>query len=206
VKPTEIISRAVDRVDRTLFPEASSATDQWQRVVMNKAIDAYIASLGPSTLHAAEISGDTHAGKPWRGYTSLNYPDFDLCAPIVGRPKYDVVICEQVMEHVADPLAAAANLRQLTQPGGHVIVSTPFLIKVHEIALVGMHDYWRFTPRGLRALLESAGLSVDEVSTWGNRQCVTGNLRRWPSYRRWHSLRNEPDLAVQVWAFARNPA
>ena len=206
MKPTELISRAVDRIDRTLFPEASSATDQWQRVVMNKAIDAHIASLGPSTLDAAEISGDTHAGKPWRGYTSLNYPDFDLCAPTVDRPKYDVVICEQVMEHVADPLAAAANLRRLTEPGGHVIVSTPFLIKVHEIALVGMHDYWRFTPRGLRALLESAGLAVDEVSTWGNRQCVTGNLRRWPSYRRWHSLRNEPDVAVQVWAFARNPA
>ena len=27
----------------------------------------------------------------------------------------------------------------------------------------------------------------------------------WPSYRRWHSLRNDPEVAVQVWAFARNP-
>jgi SAM-dependent methyltransferase len=206
VKPTELISRAVDRIDQSLFPEASSATDQWQRVVMNQAIDAHISSLGPSALEAAEISGDTHASKPWRGYTGLNYPDFDLCAPIVDQRRYDVVICEQVLEHVADPLKAAANLCGLTAPGGHVIVSTPFLIKVHEIALVGMHDYWRFTPRGLRALLESAGLAVDEVNTWGNRQCVKGNLRRWPSYRRWHSLRNEPDLAVQVWAFARNPA
>jgi hypothetical protein len=43
------------------------------------------------------------------------------------------------------------------------------------------------------------------VETWGNRRCVIGNLRRWSAYRRWHPLHNDPDLAVQVWAFARNP-
>jgi hypothetical protein len=46
---------------------------------------------------------------------------------------------------------------------------------------------------------------VDTVQTWGNRRCVMGNLRRWSSYRLWHPLYNEPDVAVQVWAFARHP-
>ena len=118
------------------------------------------------------------------------------------RQSYDVVICEQVLEHVIDPWAAARNLRGLCVPGGHVVVSTPFLIRVHELPAYGMRDYWRFTPRGLRALLEGAGLVVDEVGSWGNRDCVAGNFDRWPAYRRWHSLRNEPDLPVQVWAFA----
>ena len=68
-----------------------------------------------------------------------------------------------------------------------------------------MQDYWRFTPRGLRTLLERAGLEVDAVGSWGNRRCVAGNLDHWPAYRRWHSLRDEPDLPVQVWAFARRP-
>jgi SAM-dependent methyltransferase len=172
---------------------------------MNRAIDAHIASLGPSTRSAAEISGDSHARKPWKEYTSLNYPDFDLCAPLADHDKFDIVICEQVLEHVVDPWRAAANLRGLAAPGGHVIVSTPFLIKVHELLLFGMHDYWRFTPCGLRLLLESQGLDVDRVSTWGNAWCVIGNFRRWSAYRRWHPLRNDPELAVQVWAFARNP-
>jgi hypothetical protein len=110
-----------------------------------------------------------------------------------------------VIEHVIDPWAAARNLRGLCAPGGHVVVSTPFLIRVHELPAYGMRDYWRFTPRGLRALLEGAGLVVDEVGSWGNRDCVAGNFDRWPAYRRWHSLRNEPDLPVQVWAFATNP-
>jgi SAM-dependent methyltransferase len=199
------IRRAADRIDRALFPEATSAADQWQRVVMNDSIDAHIGSLDPRTRTAAEISGDSHADKPWKEYTSLDYPDFDLCEPVTDHGTFDVVICEQVLEHVPDPWAAAANLRELTVPGGRVIVSTPFLIKVHEVPIMALRDYWRFTPRGLRTLLERAGLEVDTVQTWGNRRCVIGNLRRWSSYRRWHPLDNEPDLAVQVWAFARNP-
>ena len=193
--------------DEELFPEATSGTDQWQRVVMNEAIDAHIAGLGPSELRAAEISGSSHAPKPWLGHTSLDFPDFDICAPVGERAgTFDVVICEQVLEHVVDPFGAARNLRELTVPGGHVIVSTPFLIKVHELPMFALKDYWRFTPRGLRTLLESAGLTVDAVETWGNVPCVVGNLRRWSAHRPWHPLDDEPDLPVQVWAYARNPA
>ena len=173
---------------------------------MNTAVDEYIASLDPSRCTAAEISGDTHAGKPWKEYSTLAYPEFDLCAPLSESRKFDVVICEQVLEHVVDPWAAAANLRELCESEGHVIVSTPFLIRVHEVALFLMKDYWRFTPRGLRTLLEGVGLEIETIGAWGNRQCVVGNFDRWSAYRRWHSLRNEPDLPVQVWAFARNPA
>ncbi len=191
--------------DDALFPEAVSAADQWQRVVMDEAIGAHIDALGAPALGAAEISGANHAHRPWKAHTSLDYPEFDLCAPLVDRGTFDVVICEQVLEHVVDPWAAAANLRDLTVPGGHVIVSTPFLIKVHELPAFGMNDYWRFTPRGLRTLLERAGLQVDHVHTWGNVPCVVGNLRHWSSYRPWHPLDDDPELAVQVWAFARRP-
>jgi SAM-dependent methyltransferase len=192
-------------LSRLLAPDATSGRDQWQRVTLNRAVDEHLASLGPENLSAVEISGDAHAGKGWREFASTNFPEFDLCAPpLVDLGPFDVVICEQVIEHVEDPAAAAANLRGLCAPGGHVVVSTPFLIRVHEEW--GMQDYWRFTPRGLRTLLERAGLEVDSVGSWGNRRCVTGNFDRWPAYRRWQSLRNEPKLPVQVWAFARNPA
>ncbi len=192
--------------DRVLFPEAQTGPEQWQRVVLNAEVDAHIRSLGPAGLSAAEISGAGRAGHGWRQFTSLDYPEFDLCAPLEGRGTYDVVICEQVIEHVVDPWAAVRNLRGLCRPGGHVIVSTPFLIRVHELPAYGMPDFWRFTPRGLRTLVESSGLVVDQVGQWGNRSCVLGNFDTWPAYRRWHSLRNEPDLPVQVWAFAHNPA
>lgn len=201
-----VLTRLRATRDRLLLPEASAGSDQWQRVPLIAAVDHHIASLDPPTRTAVEISGDAQAAKPWKRFVSLNYPEFDLCAPLAGEGPFDVVVCEQVIEHVADPWAAAANLRGLCAPRGHVIVSTPFLIRVHELPEYGMRDYWRFTPRGLRTLLERAGLEVETVGSWGNRSCVTGNFDRWPAYRRWHSLRNEPDLPVQVWAFARRPA
>jgi SAM-dependent methyltransferase len=200
------VGRRIRRLaDPIRYPEAEGAIDQWQRVPLNRAMEAHIESLGPERLHAAEVSGDSHAGRGWEQYTSLMYPEFDICAPVTKPGRFDVVICEQVLEHVPDPWVAAANLRELCAPGGRVVVSTPFLVRVHELPAFDMRDYWRFTPRGLRTLLERAGLEVEEISSWGNRDCVTGNFDLWPAHRWWHSLRNEPDLPIQVWAFARRP-
>jgi len=199
-------SQVRNRIDPLVFPEATGGEDQWQRVVMNKEITRHLRTLRPPTKTAAEISGDAQAGLGWKSYRSLNYPEFDLCAPLTDPERYDVVICEQVLEHVIDPFLAARHLFELCQPGGHAVVSTPFLIKVHELPLYGLRDFWRFTPRGLRTLLEQAGFEVTDVSTWGNRLGVIGNLDRWSAHRPWLPLRNRPDLAVVVWAYARRPA
>jgi SAM-dependent methyltransferase len=198
--------RMIAAGDTLAFPEAGPDPEQhWQRAVLNDAVAQYAASLDPPKRTAAEISGEAHASRPWKEYSSLMYPEFDLCAPLEEERRFDVVICEQVLEHVVDPRAAATNLRELCNPGGHVIVSTPFLVRVHELPMFGMGDYWRFTPRGLRVLLEQAGLDVETVGSWGNRQCVVGNFNRWAARRPWLSLRNEPDFPLQVWAFATNP-
>ena len=197
--------RVLDWGERRVFPEAALASEHWLRVTMDRAVDEYLSGLGTEQLAGAEISGNAHAKRLWSSFQSLDYPDFDLCAPLTAGGRFDVVICEQVLEHVVDPYAAVANLRGLVRPGGHVIVTTPFLVRVHELAEYGLCDYWRFTPRGLRVLLERAGLEVIDVGSWGNRVCVQANLSRWSAYRAWQPLRNEPDVPLQVWAIARRP-
>lgn len=193
--------------DPVRLPQSFDVRKQWQRIVMNDSIGAYLDALGTESLSGAEISGDAHASRSWKEYTTLPFPDFDLLQPIEEPGRYDVVICEQVLEHVADPWLAVEHLRDLCAPGGHVIVSTPFLVRVHEEPILhDMKDYWRFTPRGLRTLLERAGLEVEGIESWGNRDSVIGDFDSWSAYRPWHSLRNEPNLPVQVWAFARRPA
>lgn len=196
---------ALRRLDAAAFPPAAGAGEHWQRETMNVSVDAYIQALDPSRVDAAEVSGDLHAQRSWKSYVALDYPEFDVCAELTETRRFGVVICEQVLEHVPDPWLAARNLRELCAPGGHVIVSTPFLIKLHELPELRMFDYWRFTPRGLRRLLEAADLEVESIDAWGNRECVVGNFGRWSARRAWHSMRNEPDFPVQVWAFARRP-
>jgi 2-polyprenyl-3-methyl-5-hydroxy-6-metoxy-1,4-benzoquinol methylase len=172
------------------------------REVMNRAADDFFSTLPPETHDAVEVSGRLRADLPWRSYARLEYPEFDLSdGSKAPGPAYDVVICEQVLEHVPDPVVAADNLRLLCRGGGRLYVSTPFMVKIHGAP----GDYWRFTPDGLRVLLERAGFAVESIESWGNRACVRGNLGRWLPYRRWHSLRNEPDFPLMVWAVARRP-
>jgi SAM-dependent methyltransferase len=200
-----LAGRLLAAADRRAFPHTDSPDEHWLRIAMNRAIARHLESLDPASRTAVEISGTAHAGRPWKAYETLAYPEFDLCAPLAEQKRYDVVICEQVLEHVVDPWTAVANLRGLCEPGGHVVVSTPFLVRVHELPEYAMRDYWRFTPRGLRVLLEGSGLEVEKVGSWGNRACVVGNFNRWSAYRSWLPLRNERDFPLQVWGFAINP-
>lgn len=178
----------------------------WVRVAMDRDIEEHLRSLGPNRLDAVEISGNGRGTLPWREYVPVAYPDFDLLNP---RPvgEFDVVICEQVLEHVADPVTAVTTLRSLCRPGGLVVASTPFMLKIHGAP----EDHWRFTPTGLQQLLECGGLRVDRIGFWGNHSCIRANRKEWAAYRWWHrvvptwALRNDPSLPQVVWAFARRP-
>ena len=156
-------------------------------------------------MRAAEVGGDVYVGGGWKQYLRLIYPDFDLCALLTDSTALRRSDLRAALEHVPDTCRAAANFTDLCEPGGHVIVSTPFLVRVDELPAFDMRHYWRFTPRALRTVLEGPGLEVREVFRWGNRDCVVGNFDRWPAYRWWHSLRNEPDCQSR-WAFARRPS
>ena len=78
----EVTARVRRVRDRVLLPESTSGADQWQRVTLNAAVHAHLMSLDPGRRDAAEISGDSQAGLGWKSYTSLNFPDFDLCADL----------------------------------------------------------------------------------------------------------------------------
>lgn len=170
---------------------------QWMRQVMNRDVEEVMRSLPPEACETVEVSGHLRADMGWKSYTALAYPAFDLCGP---RPSesFDFVICEQVLEHVPDPVAAGRNLHALCRPGGQVLVSTPFLLRIHG----SPDDFWRFTPNGLRKLLEQCGFEVRWVRSWGNRSCVRGNLGRWIAYQPWRSLKDNRETPIVVWALA----
>lgn len=194
------LNRLALRVIDGVFRPHGTVDRQWCRLVMNDEITKVVSTLPPSACAAVEISGRLHSNRPWRSYEQLSYPEFDVCSSVPERT-FDVVICEQVLEHVRDPWAAARTLRSLCRPGGHLIVSTPFLIKVHNEPA----DYWRFTVPGLRLLLENADLNVLSATSWGNRACVRANFRHWVARRPWQSMQNEELYPIVVWAVARRP-
>lgn len=180
--------------------EPNTAEGQWLRAVMIPDTRRAFESLEPRALHVAEVSGALWTDVPWASRTQLDFPEFDLCKPPADLPgPFDLVICEQVLEHVPDPLAAVRTLRRMCKPDGHVYVSTPFLVRLH--AWPG--DYWRFTPDGMALLLRSQGLEPVWVRSWGNRAVALANFYHWVPRLLGGSLRNEPNLPVSVWALAR---
>jgi SAM-dependent methyltransferase len=76
---------------------------------------------------------------------------------------FDVVLATEVLEHVRDAELATAELFRVLAPGGHAIVTVPFLYPLHEAP----YDYRRLTGIGLADLLSRHGFTDVTVSSRG---------------------------------------
>jgi SAM-dependent methyltransferase len=173
----------------------------WSRVIMNDATKQLVRALPVETLETVEISGNAWSDFGFKSYDSVHFPAFDLCKDVLPK-QYDLVIAEQVLEHVFWPYRAVKNVYDSLRPGGYFLVSTPFLVRVHNDPV----DCSRWTELGLKHLLAEGGFPLEYIETgsWGNRACVVDNLASWVEYRPGeHSLVNEPELPYHVWARAK---
>jgi SAM-dependent methyltransferase len=69
---------------------------------------------------------------------------------------FDVVLCNQVLEHVFNPDEFISELHRVLKPGGQLILTVPFVWDEHEQPF----DYARYTSFGLKALLARNGLTL----------------------------------------------
>lgn len=191
---------AVCRPTVAATPMQQEAEAHWCRIMMNQTVQAVVSAAPLEQSHVLEISGTAWQHCPFGSYTSVRYPGFDLCNDVLPQA-FDLVIAEQVFEHLRHPARAAANVLQMLKPGGSLLITTPFLIRYHPEPL----DLWRWTADGLRAFLEDCGFVDVQTQSWGNRDCVIANLSEWAAYRPGHDLSDDPRFPVVVWGLARRP-
>ncbi|WP_425038764.1 methyltransferase domain-containing protein [Primorskyibacter sp. S187A] len=179
------------------------------RIVMQKASRAMLRKLHPAKLECIEISGTTGRRLPFKTYRNAFFPDYDICAgpfkDAQGAPwRADVVMANQVWEHLDRPYAAIGHVRQMLRPGGYFWLACPFLVRIHGAPV----DCSRWTARGMQNLLIETGFAEDQIVSfeWGNRAAVVRNTfgKFPPEFSREHDdLQNEPGFPVAVWALAR---
>ena len=73
----------------------------------------------------------------------------DLRSLSFADDEIGTALCIDTLEHCEDPLAACRELHRVVRPGGVCAVTSVMWFPIHAYP----HDYWRFTPEGLRLLL-----------------------------------------------------
>ena len=78
----------------------------WTRVIMNQETRKFVEKLPIKSLDTMEISGTYWAQTGFQSYVSTQYPAFDICDVKDPSPKFDLIIAEQVFEHILWPYRA----------------------------------------------------------------------------------------------------
>ena len=174
------------------------------RTVAYREVDALLDALGREQLHALEIAaGWKGRQRRWASFAEMNWPDHDICTDVLDR-QFDVIIADNVWEHLLHPWKAAGHVLQMLKPGGLFINITPFMIRQHLVPT----DCTRWTELGMKHFLADVGFDEASIETgsWGNAAAVKANLHRWARTGWRRRLPNQPAFPVTVWAFYRKPA
>lgn len=84
-----------------------------------------------------------------------------------GDATFDVVVANNVIEHLYDPAVGVGEMRRVLRPGGQLLYTIPFLYPIHEAP----HDYTRFTRYGLARLFRGfSSVEIHDRGGWFSTQ------------------------------------
>ena len=105
---------------------------------------------------------DSYVGVDWAD--SLHNINADVVADLnkavpVSSEVADTVVSLSVMEHLCEPQNMLNEAYRILRPGGNIIVQVPWQWRIHEAP----HDYFRFSPYGLKYMFEKSGFTELDV-------------------------------------------
>lgn len=71
----------------------------------------------------------------------------------------DSVLSLSVLEHLCEPQLMLNEAWRILKPGGYLVLQVPWQWQIHEAP----HDYYRYTPYGLKHLLQEAGFGPIDI-------------------------------------------
>ena len=178
---------------------------EFRRMVKDRGLQAN------SLLTINGVNDPELAYLPYSKHHNIEYlqdPErYDLHKLNLDERNYDFIICNQTLEHLVNPIACLENLRDHLSPGGYFYTNVPANNIPHEVPF---HYYTGFTPVGLGALCETAGLEIVEIGQWGNIEYMMQMMTKqsWPDFEFMLQCmstpgKNEPLNPIITWALSR---
>jgi len=92
------------------------------------------------------------------------YPEVDVACDLSNTVPFldnciDCVLLMNVCEHIYDPRKVLSSIHKIIKPGGKVIITMPFFIKIHQAPF----DFNRFTHFALQRMCLDAGFQIKTI-------------------------------------------
>jgi SAM-dependent methyltransferase len=169
----------------------------------------------------AQVLSDTYGGNPRVEVARETLPDSPALA--ARSDQIDFLLCQNVLEHIAEEGPAVAAMAAALRPGGHLTLLVPAHPRLYGNLdrLYGHHR--RYTRERLSSVVTSAGLEIEQLYSfnllgvlgwWANRNrsapSISRNslrayellLRSWQPIER----RRRPPWGLSLIAHARKPS
>jgi SAM-dependent methyltransferase len=161
------LRRGVDLQAASVWRDLASELPKARGVVLDVGSGAqpYRPLLSPNAHY---VGIDTAHARSDFGYEVPDTTYFEGETWPVESASVDLVLCTETLEHVLDPARLLDEAHRCLREGGGLLLTVPFAARWHFIP----HDYWRFTPSGLKYLLERAGFTSVRVYARGNALTV----------------------------------
>lgn len=168
-----------DAARRRLHP--SIADPNWLVLrIRRRLFQRWLRDVDRQAMWVLDVGGRIQPYRVLLGEKCRRYVAIDLVATpvvnIVGSAEdlplvsdcFDLVLCTQLLEYIADPVRCINEIYRVLKPGGFLLLSVPAVFPRDS-----EYDRWRFLPPALRTLLHR--FSRVDVAPEGNS--IVGLIR-----------------------------
>ena len=146
------ISEALRRFAAEMPYERQTILDFVMKVASDTKPDTTVLDLGAGDAPYRELFARTnYLTSDWENSVHAAGRRADVVADASALPlessSVGLVLCTQVLEHIADPAALLGECLRVLEPGGRLALTVPLAWQLHELP----YDYYRYTSARDRA-------------------------------------------------------
>jgi SAM-dependent methyltransferase len=136
----------------------------FSRVAATVPADSVVLDVGAGHGYLRQYFGGQYFSTDVYPYEGLDFLSDLSDSPPLRENSIDVILLNNVLEHVAEPGKLLSAIAYALRPEGRLFLTVPFIIKLHQTP----YDFYRYTHFLLQKLLTEAGfhdLQMEAVYT-----------------------------------------